>query len=232
MCSSGGRKAATRHDAGGRRADRAGARARGRCAAPRRGGRAEWKPLGALGERARRMARSRGAARSSRTCSTTRPSRWPPRRCSARCRRRAGVVEGRAAPDRAVPGAHRAALRRDGRRSPAGRILMRRSACRWSTATRRTPRSAAFLDHVEASRELPKLVMLPLIARDGPFAAALARVLARRGGHDRGFGEHARALLAPDSDRATYLDPRRAQEAEGAAPPAPPAAREGRGSSS
>ena len=38
----------------------------------------------------------------------------------------------------------------------------------------------AFLDHVERETRLPKLVMLPLIARDGPVAAALARVLARR----------------------------------------------------
>jgi CelD/BcsL family acetyltransferase involved in cellulose biosynthesis len=64
----------------------------------------------------------------------------------------------------------------------------------------------AFLDHVEAEPKLPKLVMLPLIARDGPFAAALARVLARHGGRAAGFGDHARALLAPGADRAGYLD--------------------------
>ena len=63
----------------------------------------------------------------------------------------------------------------------------------------------AFLDHVAAERSLPKLVMLPLIARDGPFAAALARVLARRGGASVNFGEHARALLAP-RNRESYLD--------------------------
>ncbi len=67
------------------------------------------------------------------------------------------------------------------------------------------PPSAAFLDHVEAVPKLPKLVMLPLIARDGPFAAALARVLARHGGKAQGFGDHARALLAPGADRAGYL---------------------------
>jgi CelD/BcsL family acetyltransferase involved in cellulose biosynthesis len=65
--------------------------------------------------------------------------------------------------------------------------------------------TAAFLDHVEADERLPKLVMLPLIPRDGAFAAALARLLARRGGASAPFGEHARALLAPRS-RATYLD--------------------------
>ena len=62
-----------------------------------------------------------------------------------------------------------------------------------------------FLDHVETSETLPKLVMLPLIARDGPFAAALARGLARHSGAAQGFGEHARALLAP-VDRANDLD--------------------------
>ena len=55
------------------------------------------------------------------------------------------------------------------------------------------------------SGHLPKLVMLPLIARDGPFAAALARVLARRGVASANFGEHARALLAPRK-RENYLD--------------------------
>jgi CelD/BcsL family acetyltransferase involved in cellulose biosynthesis len=63
----------------------------------------------------------------------------------------------------------------------------------------------AFLDHVEAEAKLPKLVMLPLIARDGAFAASLARVLARRGGTFDPFGTHARALLAP-RNRESYLD--------------------------
>jgi len=63
----------------------------------------------------------------------------------------------------------------------------------------------AFLDHVAGETRLPKLVMLPLIARDGAFAAALARVLARRGGKYAPFGEHARALLGPRK-REGYLD--------------------------
>lgn len=65
---------------------------------------------------------------------------------------------------------------------------------------------AAFLDHVEAERSLPRLVMLPMIPREGAFATALARVLARRGGAIAHFGAHARALLAPAGDRAAYLD--------------------------
>lgn len=64
----------------------------------------------------------------------------------------------------------------------------------------------AFLDHVEAEPKLPKLVVLPLVTRAGPFVAALTRVLARHGGAAQGFGDHARALLAPAADRATYLD--------------------------
>jgi len=63
----------------------------------------------------------------------------------------------------------------------------------------------AFLDHVESEPRLPKLIMLPLIARDGPFATALARVLARRGGASAPCGVHARALLAPRK-RENYLD--------------------------
>ena len=61
-----------------------------------------------------------------------------------------------------------------------------------------------FLDHVEGAEKTP--VMLPLIAAEGPFAAALSRVLLRRGGAIETYGAHARALLAPDSARKTYLD--------------------------
>ncbi|HMK81442.1 MAG TPA: GNAT family N-acetyltransferase [Xanthobacteraceae bacterium] len=65
---------------------------------------------------------------------------------------------------------------------------------------------AGFLDHVEASAKLPALVMLPYVATAGDFAAALAKVLARRGGAMAIFGAHARALLAPASARRVYLD--------------------------
>jgi len=63
----------------------------------------------------------------------------------------------------------------------------------------------AFLDQVEADAALPKIAMLSLIARDGAFAACLARVLARRGGASAAFATHARALLAPRT-RENYLD--------------------------
>jgi len=64
----------------------------------------------------------------------------------------------------------------------------------------------AFLDHIEADPKFPRLVMLPLIARDGPFAAVLTRVLLRHGGALAHFGEHARAMLAPTAGRLRYLD--------------------------
>ena len=58
------------------------------------------------------------------------------------------------------------------------------------------------LDHAEAEG---MLLVLPLIA-EGPFAAALSRALLRRGGATERYGAHARALLAPDGVRKTYLD--------------------------
>ena len=61
----------------------------------------------------------------------------------------------------------------------------------------------AFLDHAEAKGTL---ILLPLIAAEGPFAAALSRVLLRRGGAMERYGAHARALLSPDGVRKTYLD--------------------------
>jgi CelD/BcsL family acetyltransferase involved in cellulose biosynthesis len=64
----------------------------------------------------------------------------------------------------------------------------------------------AFLDHVEVHTRLPGLILLPLVAADGPFADILARVLARHGGRAERFGEHARALLAPAAERLGYLD--------------------------
>jgi CelD/BcsL family acetyltransferase involved in cellulose biosynthesis len=64
----------------------------------------------------------------------------------------------------------------------------------------------AFLDHIEADPKFPRLVMLPLIARNGPFAAVLTRVLLRHGGALAHFGEHARAMLEPTAGRIRYLD--------------------------
>ncbi|MBV8836851.1 MAG: GNAT family N-acetyltransferase [Alphaproteobacteria bacterium] len=65
---------------------------------------------------------------------------------------------------------------------------------------------AAFLDQVETSERLPKLIMLPFVAMNGTFAATLAKVLLRRGGAMEVFHSHQRAQLAPTGDRRTYLD--------------------------
>src|SRR5262249_29944663 len=59
---------------------------------------------------------------------------------------------------------------------------------------------AAFLDFAEG------VVLLPMLPSEGAFAAALSRMLARRGGASMGFGAHQRALLAPHEDRAGYLE--------------------------
>jgi CelD/BcsL family acetyltransferase involved in cellulose biosynthesis len=63
-----------------------------------------------------------------------------------------------------------------------------------------------FLDRVETDSKLPKLLLLPFIATEGPFATILSRVLARHGGAMAEFGAHARALLAPSSEPQGYLD--------------------------
>src|SRR5689334_21541344 len=65
---------------------------------------------------------------------------------------------------------------------------------------------AAFLDQIETNEKLPKLLMLPFVAMNGAFAAALAKVLLRRGGAMVVFNAHERALLAPAAERRTYLD--------------------------
>ena len=80
----------------------------------------------------------------------------------------------------------------------------------------------AFLDHIEADPKFPRLVMLSLISRNGPFAAVLTRVLLRHGGALAHFGEHERAMLAPRGDRIRYLDHALGgKKAQGTPPPAP-----------
>jgi CelD/BcsL family acetyltransferase involved in cellulose biosynthesis len=56
---------------------------------------------------------------------------------------------------------------------------------------------AAFVDHVAAAPDLPKLVALPLVAARGPVAAAFADALSARGGRSRDFGAYERPLLMP-----------------------------------
>jgi hypothetical protein len=49
-------------------------------------------------------------------------------------------------------------------------------------------------------------MLLPLVPETGPFATALASVVARRGLPAARFGRHRRALLAPGADRAGYVE--------------------------
>lgn len=70
---------------------------------------------------------------------------------------------------------------------------------------RAEPAIAAWLDHVAQDAALPDLMMLRLIAEAGPFAAALAKVLARRGCGAKAFDRHERALLLPGESRADYF---------------------------
>lgn len=65
---------------------------------------------------------------------------------------------------------------------------------------------AAFLAFLAAEPELPKLFLLPLLPSKGPFAKALAAVLARGDGRLAHFAPHCRALLAPADKRASYLN--------------------------
>ena len=64
----------------------------------------------------------------------------------------------------------------------------------------------AVLAHIAQEPGLPDLLLLPLVPTDGPFARALAAVLAARRGRIASFAQHGRALLAPARDRAGYLD--------------------------
>jgi CelD/BcsL family acetyltransferase involved in cellulose biosynthesis len=65
---------------------------------------------------------------------------------------------------------------------------------------------AAWLDHVGNNPALPKLLLLPALPLDNPFARTLDGVLARRGGIAASFAQHRRALLDPGADLAGYLD--------------------------
>jgi CelD/BcsL family acetyltransferase involved in cellulose biosynthesis len=64
---------------------------------------------------------------------------------------------------------------------------------------------AAWFDHVSRDAALPNVMLLPYVPVAGTWAEALDRVVIRRGGESRDFGQHARALLVPGDDRAEYL---------------------------
>jgi CelD/BcsL family acetyltransferase involved in cellulose biosynthesis len=62
----------------------------------------------------------------------------------------------------------------------------------------------AWLEH--SANHRPRLLLLPMFPQQGVLASALDAALARRGGASVAFAVHERALLAPSSNRADYLE--------------------------
>jgi CelD/BcsL family acetyltransferase involved in cellulose biosynthesis len=81
---------------------------------------------------------------------------------------------------------------------PLGTPLVERDAAE--------PVIAAWLSHIADNPALPGLLLLPLIAEEGPVAAALERSLQRAQMPWTDFGRYRRALLEPGDDRTHYLD--------------------------
>ncbi len=67
------------------------------------------------------------------------------------------------------------------------------------------PVIASWLAFLAGNAELPGLLLLPFLPREGPFANALAAVLRRRQMPCAAFNCHARALLAPGGERTEYV---------------------------
>ncbi len=82
--------------------------------------------------------------------------------------------------------------------APLGTPLVEREAAE--------PVIAAWLAHLAGDLALPGLVLLPLIAEDGPFATALGAMLRRLQMPFADFARHSRPLLVPGDDRAAYLE--------------------------
>jgi len=84
------------------------------------------------------------------------------------------------------------------RYGPLGTPLVERDAAE--------PVIAAWLAHVAANPALPGLLLLPLLAEDGPFATTLARIVRRAQMPSADFDRHRRALLEPGEHRTDYLE--------------------------
>ncbi len=84
------------------------------------------------------------------------------------------------------------------RYAPLGTPLVEREAAE--------PVIAAWLAHLGGDPSLPGLVLLPLIAEDGPFAAALGAIVRRARMPCADFAHHQRAMLAPHGDRWDYIE--------------------------
>ncbi|HEY7242374.1 MAG TPA: GNAT family N-acetyltransferase [Xanthobacteraceae bacterium] len=64
----------------------------------------------------------------------------------------------------------------------------------------------AWLDYLAGEARFPKLMLLPYLPLEGRVAHAFDAVIARRAGRSADFARHARALLAPCGERASYLE--------------------------
>ena len=83
--------------------------------------------------------------------------------------------------------------------APLGTPLVEREAAQ--------PVIAAWLAHLAADPSLPGVLLLPLIAEDGPFAAALGAILRRAQMPCADVARHRRPLLCPPhKDRAQYIE--------------------------
>jgi CelD/BcsL family acetyltransferase involved in cellulose biosynthesis len=82
--------------------------------------------------------------------------------------------------------------------APLGTPLVEREAAE--------PVISAWLAHLAADRSLPGLVLLPLIAEHGHFAAALGATLRRLQIPYADLARHSRPQLVPGDDRAGYLE--------------------------
>ncbi len=82
--------------------------------------------------------------------------------------------------------------------APLGTPLIERDAAE--------PVIAAWLAHLGGDPSLPGLLLLPLHAEDGPFAAALGAIVRRAQMPCADFARHRRPLLEPHWDRLHYLE--------------------------
>jgi CelD/BcsL family acetyltransferase involved in cellulose biosynthesis len=82
--------------------------------------------------------------------------------------------------------------------APLGTPLVEREAAE--------PVIAAWLAHLNGNTALPGLLLLPFIPAEGPFAIALTAILRRARMPAVDFNRHSRALLAPNSNRAAYVE--------------------------
>lgn len=65
---------------------------------------------------------------------------------------------------------------------------------------------SAWLDFIAQARALPHIMLLPYLRQDGPFSAVLYAAVATHRGRAATYDLHARAMLAPATDRNNYVD--------------------------